>query len=79
MDREAVGAVVDSSEAIMSSKVNQYAGLRSNANNRTKYKGCEYREICGGTARLLTQKEIDEFRFHVEQVMSRQLPKKVSL
>ena len=29
--------------------------------------------------RSLTQKEIEEFRFHVNQVMSRQLPKKVPL
>lgn len=52
----------------MSSKKNEYAGMRSNGNHRKKYAGCDYREIWGGTARLLTAVEIEELQAHVERL-----------
>lgn len=63
----------------MTSKSNRYSGLRGSRIYRYKYQDCEYSDQRGITVRLLTQKEIEEFRFHVEQVMSQKLPKKVPL
>jgi len=47
---------------------NYYAGMRSNRNRNNKYAGCEYREIWGGTARLLTDVEIEELQAHIERL-----------
>lgn len=63
----------------MTCKQNRYSGLLGNRIYRSKYQDCQYSQHRGTAIRLLTQKEIEEFRFHVDQVMSRQLPKKVPL
>jgi hypothetical protein len=73
------GRVVDQREDAVTSKSNRYSGLLGSRIYRSKYQDCQYSEQRGITVRLLTQKEIEEFRFHVDQVMSRQLPKKVPL
>jgi hypothetical protein len=52
----------------MSSRKSEYPGLRTNGNRRKKYESCEYREIWGGTARLLTDVEIDELQAHIERL-----------
>ena len=43
-----------------------FPGLRSVANFRSKYAGCEYVRIGGGTARKLTAREIAEFRAAID-------------
>jgi hypothetical protein len=54
----------------MSSRVSQYAGLASNRNRRLKYEGCEHSKVRGLTVRLLTPAEIDEFRAHINAIIS---------
>jgi hypothetical protein len=55
----------------MTSRVNHYAGLISNRNRRSKYEGCKYVRICGGTARLLTHSEIAEFKAGIDKIVSK--------
>jgi hypothetical protein len=53
-----------------------YPGLRGNHTYRNKYAGCEHSKLRGGSVRLLSQPEIDEFRARVNAIISlRSTPK----
>ena len=73
------GRLDDQREDAMTCKSNRYSGLLGSRIYRSKYQDCQFSELRGIKVRLLMPKEIEEFRAHMEQVMSQQLPKKVPL
>lgn len=63
----------------MTCKSNRYSGLLGGRIYRSKYQDCQYSQHRGSTIRLLTEKEIEEFRMRMEEIIARRLPRSIPL